>query len=302
MAQDCSTNKKNTGRPDCSANYGFAQGVILTPRDTEVATATAVKTEATWTALINAALSSRTFVINPELDNLQAIEPTSDDPVMEEGLNGVQFKVRDGNRRFKFTMANIPDCWKGGIRSLENSKWDAWLIMSNDYLRSWSPDGTKRRGFKCKLHGGNTAYAASGDETEKYTFYLDILDPERMGDDAVADEVTESTGDFYITDLNGIIDTDITEVSSTTSQVVVDVKTTCGENGVPDLVAADFVIYDNTGTEVSITTSVESSTVPGRYTISATLTAGTYTVNLRNQPTMTTKGYESNAALSFTTS
>lgn len=301
MAQDCSTTKKNTGRPDCEANYGFVQGVILSPRGTQIATKTLVQTEATWTALFNAALSGRSFPINPSLNYLQAIEPTNDDPVFEEGLNGAQFKVRDGNRRFKFVFGNIPDSWKDGPRSLENSLWDAWLIMSNDYIRSYTPDGTKRQGFKAKVHGGNTTFAANSNEIEKYTFYVDILDPSKMGDLAVADECTETTGDFFATDLDGLIDCDITVVSQTTAQVIIDVKTENGETGVPDLVTADFVILNSAGAEVSLT-AAESATIPGRYTLTATLTAGTYSVNLRNQPAMTTKGYESNAAVSFTTS
>lgn len=306
MSQDCSTTKKNTGRPDCSAKYGFPVGVILTPRGTQIADAATVKTEATWTALINAALSTRSFPINTDLDNLKALEPLNDDPVFVEGLNGAQFKTRDGNRRLKFIYADMPDCWLDGPGSLENSKWDAWLIMSNDYIRSWNPSGTIRQGYKCKVHSGNRIFAANGDETEDYDFYIDFLDPKKLRTSPLADECTETTGDFFATDLDGIINCDITEVSTTgETAVTIDVKTECGENGVPDLDDTeddDFVILDNTGTPVAITTTTESTTIPGRYVVVAVLTAGTYTINLRNQPAMVVKGYESNAALSFTTS
>lgn len=304
--QNCSTTKINTGRPDCSAKYGFPVGGILTPRGTQIATKTLVQTESTWTALFNAALSTRTFPVITGLDNLKSFEPTNDDPVFVEGLNGVQFKARDGNRRLKFIYADMPDCWLDGPGSLENSKWDVWLIMSNDYIRSWTPDGTIRQGYKCKVHAGNRIFAANGDETEDYDFYIDFLDPKKLRTAPRADECTETTGDFFATELDGIINVDITEVSTTgETAVTIDVKTECGENGVPDLDAGpddDFVILDSGGSEVAISASTESTTVPGRYVVEATLTAATFTINLRNQPAMTVKGYESNAALSFTTS
>ncbi len=301
MAQDCSTTKKNTGAPDCSAKYGFPVGGILTPRGTQIATKVLVQTEATWTALTNAALSTRSFPINPGLDNLKAVEPTNDDPVFVEGLNGTQFKARDGNRRLKFIYSDMPDCWLDGPGSLENSKWDIWLIMSNDYIRSWSPDGTNRQGYKCKVHAGNRILAANGEETEDYDFYIDLIDPSKLRTAPKADECTESTGDFYATELDGLIDCDITEVTVTsTTSVTIDVKTECGENGVPGLVTADFVILSSALVDTTLT-AAESATVPGRYVLTATMAAGTWTANLRNQPTMTTKGYESNSALTFTT-
>lgn len=300
---DCNADLLNTSKPGCDQRVGVTIGLMIVPPGFEYTNEAALLALTNTTAILNAAVDSRGFVINPGLPYLLPLEPTNDDPVLTDGLNGVRIFNRDGNRRLKFNYTNMPECWKKNVRSYVGKNWEAFLITAFNYVRGYTPDGTKIRGFSARIHPGNTQFAGDGDTPEGFDLHIDFSDPNQIGSKGVAVLATETTGDFFAIDLDGIVNCNLSEVSTTgETAVTVDVKTDCGNSGVPNLVLADFLVLDSGGTPVVPSDVSEDANTPGRYVITATLTAGTYTVALAGQPTMTTKYFESLAALSFTTS
>lgn len=300
---ECNADLLNTSKPGCDQNVGVTIGLMAAPVAFEFATQAALLALTNWTAVLNLALEARAFVINPGLAYLLPLEPTNDDPVLTDGLNGIRIFTRDGNRRLKFNYANMPECWKKNVRSYVGRDFEVFLITAKNYVRGYTPDGTKIRGFSARIHPGNTQFAADGDTPEGFDLHIDFSNPNQIGSKGVAVLATETTGDFFAVDIDGIVNCNVTEVSTTgETAVTVDVKTDCGNSGVPNLVLADFIVLTSGGVPVVPSDVTESGTIPGRYVVTAALPAGTFTLALAGQPAMTTKYLESLAALSFTTS
>ena len=294
---DCSTNLLNSGGADCAFDPGAVIGYVLTPVDYEIESIVTANLEATWTSLINLAEGSRGFPVIYD-GYLQAIAPTDDDPVFEDGLYGVRSKARDGNKRNTMTYFNLSPCITKAMKSYDNQIFRAFEITNNGYWLGYSSDGTKAQGFKVKFfakHGQKPADDATG---WKQTYYVDYVDPNEFDKNVIFGKPTA----FDIKELEGIKNVYFTEDSSGTSAIVVDVKGNCDNVGVSGLVTADFVLtLDSTGAEVTVTVT-ESSTTLGRYSLAGTFAEAAHTLNLRQQPTMTTKGYESAGSIAITPS
>ncbi len=108
----------------------------------------------------------------------------------------------------------------------------------------------------------------------------------------------------FMNQVNGLLDATVTVLEQTASDVTVQVVSTATGKGVSGLDATpgdDFVITDDAGDTVSITGTVEDAATPGKYVLSATLTANTYEVDLLAPASMETDGWESTGSAEFTT-
>lgn len=303
MSLDCNASLSNVSTPDCNVKFGPVVGYILVPVGTEIADVATAKTLSTWTTLINAIEGSRAYVINMEAGRfLNGTTPSQDEPVYEDtAFGGVRTPIRDGNKRNVLMFKNLPVCMIKALRSLNNQRWEAFELTKNGYIRGYSPDGTKLQGFKILYHAGNEALPESADVGYAFSVYVDYYKPEQWDDSGIWALPTA----FDIEDLEGIIDVELTEVSSATSSIVVDVKTKCGGVGVSGLVAGDFYAYQQDGGgDESIASISESTTVAGRYTLTptASFSAEALYVKTKDQPDATTKGYETPTPLSTTPS
>ena len=106
--------------------------------------------------------------------------------------------------------------------------------------------------------------------------------------------------------VEGLLDVTVTVSESSTSSVKVLITSTATGKGVKglstDTTDLDFEILDDASSSVSIDAISESDATDGLYTLTATLAAGTYTVDLLDTSEMETDGYDSTGAAEFTTS
>lgn len=292
----CSTGFANITNTGCEANYGQVVGVWLDEDSAGVTYANALL-EATWTTKINAARGARMFVINPT----RAIDATRDfeDDVFLEGNTALRKKVRDGKIKFTFEYVGLTLCQANNLKTFDGGDLYAYFITANDVIMG-GDSGTNLTPVQVETFVSNPIPQENSDDEWRVKFYVDIIPTKDYFKYAAS--AIDAAVPWNPSQTVGIKDLTLAEVSSSTSQVVVSVTGTCN---IADLITdlsttadQDFIIKDSTGATVSQSSITRSG---NEYTILATLTTGTYTITLVNQPGMTTKGYEASNTLTFTT-
>ena len=297
---DFNASLTNVANPRGVFNKGVLRGIILVPKDATIATKALAGTIATFTTGINLAEGSRWYVINftKGCTNFGAT-PSQDEPVAEDTMfGGIRTFVRDGNKRTIVTLNSLTDTTKAAIRSLNGKIWEM-LEIYDDYIRGRTILGTIVEGFHVTFHAGNEDPSGGGDTTDKFNLYIDYTIPGEADDHGITCPLV----DFETEDLDGIENVYITEVSASTTAIVVDVKTIVGDIPFTDLVDADFILaITSTGVVVAHSGTAESTTVEGRYTISGTFTEVAHTLKTADQPDATTKNVETPTAGTVTPS
>jgi hypothetical protein len=289
----CGTNTANTGRGQCVDPFAVAHKIILVPQGTEIDTEANAKLQATWITLINESKNERGYV----LPRIFRIEPAQDDPIYEAGAKGMQEFVREGKKTVKYSLENIPLCEHKKLRTLNNQRWAMFVITDNGSIRGKSIDGTKFLPVPLNLFRVENRKESDGEAMERTMVMIEWQNPNDWDDYGVY--VTPTA--FDPRELNGILDVTIGAASAiSVAGFTFSVAGACDSVAIEGLVAGDFTLLDSTGATVSITSVTESATVAGTYVLAATLSAGTYSFNMKQQPGMTTNGYESTGAISVT--
>jgi len=286
----CISNWANVSQELCSKAYGPVKSILLLKSLSEIDTmATDAITESTYTTLINSASADRMYVFNgyreSEWEN-------GEDTINEDSFGG-KLKMVTGNRSMTGYFWEPTREKIRSLKTFDGSEAYVFLVTQNGYILGASSDGTKFTPMKVQVWIPGEIAPNNRSENWRQGFVLDFKEP-----DDINTYVVKPTA-FDANDLDGIVDVDLAASSPTTSEVKVTVTGEADGREVSGLVADDFTLLDNAGDSVSISGVTSSGNV---YTVSATMTSGDYTINLLNQPSMTTKGYESTEAESFTVS
>lgn len=293
----CNTGGANSGMPKCRGNYGRDAYFMLVPPGTEIDTEAAALLQATYLAMIKADESTRAY----PLPKFFRYEPTSDEHAYTEGDFNDKYSIKEGSPDGMASYINIPICFAKKLRTFNNQDWDAYVFTDKGYLRGWSQDETKFLPFSIFLHveedieatkeeGRLTPVRIYKNEPYQWNEYGVVLNPIK---DALA------TWDPRL--LTGLLDANVTIVSSSDTTLVINVKTDCDLTGVTGLVKEDFLLQDDTPSVEAIVTSVESTSIAGQYTLDVTtLSADDYTLNLKEPADMTTAGYQGGSDATFT--
>jgi hypothetical protein len=291
----CSTGGANTHTPKCQGNYGRDIFPIIVPATFSIATESTAMTAAAWTAPIKAALTSRIY----PFPKFFKFAPSQAEYVYAQSDFGDQSPVRPGYPSGIAHYQNLSPCFRRKLAAFNDQDWRVYWVTEFGYIRGKSTDGIKFEPFKLFYNVENDMPAV-GDEprlTPIRIFNKDVSEWNEYG------AVIKPTA-FDARELAGLLDVMVTVFTSAASLIVVDVQAACSDTAIAGLVVADFVVYDSILASKAITSATESTTIPGRYSLAMTapLGAATYTVNLKTPANMTTLGYESDAAASFTIS
>lgn len=162
-----------------------------------------------------------------------------------------------------------------------------------------SPDGTKFKGLYVKnIRVGKPFLPDTKDDVMRIGITFEFSNLEEYTEDIAAIKVD------FADELNGLLDVTVAYVSSNVAKTehTITVTKVCDGSAVSGLVTADFLLTDDTPTAESFT-AAESSTVLGTYVLTTSaLGADGYIVNLNIPSVMTTDGYESTGAATFTIS
>ncbi len=289
LTTSCSQDAGNTGLQSCVGSLRRDERIWLVPLGYSVSTKTLAETETTWDDLFNAVKGSRGYPI-PAIFNAE-FEQGED--TYEEGWDNKQDFASEGLDTVTYTLEKMSLYNASQIRKLNGISWAVYRIPADgNTIVGWSDgDGTFKPEDVLSLRFGKRTYA-DGEVIERVPVKITFKDPSQRNDFPA----TVSTS-WNTLELNGIKDLQVAASAPTTAQVTL---TLTGFDGVPHegAVLGDFVIYDNTGTSVSVSAITETSA--GVYDVEAVMTAGDYTGGLLAQPNATTKYFETPTLASFT--
>lgn len=289
----CTGSIENLGKCDCNQIITTPEYLAFTTAAFEFATRTAAETQANWQTGIQA---KSVFPLGQVLE--QASSDTEDGTFTS--ANGHVTIPTSKGKWVKTYFFQHTVFLMRKLNSLNGKSGRLILFDGAGNGLGTTPDGTKFKGIYVKnIRVGKPMLPDTKDDVMRIgvTFEFSNLDE-------YTSEFAAISVDFA-DELNGLLDATVTYVSSNVAKTehTVTVAKLCDGSAVTGLVAADFTISDDTPTVESIVSVAESSTVPGTYVITtAALGADNYTVNLVAPSAMTTDGYESTGAASFTIS
>ncbi len=288
---NCASNFGNTGVPLCYEDFGLDRKLILVPPGSEFATSAEPIVLANWTTNINATTSDRWYPYPANVD----IEDNSEDDVFEESALSTDF-VKDGKKRLRYKLEAIPLGLHQQLRTHNSGKWSCFIATDEGYIKGRTVAGTKFESIPCTLLHVEKQTSVTGDALQR-TYVVLEFDASDWDDRGAW---VKPTAFDPVSDLNGILDVEVYEVTSLTTDITFGVKGLYDSQEITGLGYADLVLDATLASEDDGTITDNSD---GTYTLTATappFTTGARTITLANQPSMTTKGYEASNTLSIT--
>lgn len=286
---NCASRKKNTGVSKLCQDLGAIRKFILVPRGWTIPEADA-RDIAKWEAAIHAELGARIYpfpVIHEHTDN-------SEDLVMDEGPLGSIF-VRDGKINWQFLIESSRYKHEA-LKTHSLQKYDIILVDTENRLHgvvaaNGELGGGKLQQFvvgRLMINDG----AASATKSQITMIFADSNEWETR-------PAVVAGLEWSATDLEGLTDIYLSDAVATTAGVTVMATDKSGNpfNGEKGDTFSDFVIKDADGVVQTISAITSEG---GENILTATLTAGKYTVDLSAPKDMETKGYASAGAVTVT--
>jgi hypothetical protein len=270
-------------------------GIIICPRGTSIATQTLAETEATWTTLINSARAARVY----PFPKWNKFESPVEDTIFFEG-DVERLAIREGNVRMTATYISLDDCRLKAFRSFNGGEWSAYFITEKGFIFGKSSNGTLFEPFDIKLHTANQNWPATGKDPYMTKVFIDLLYPEDWTDRGISALPTA----FDARNMEGLTDCILTtsepSAAGASATFKLTVTTACEGAAVTGLVATDILLkIMSSSVNAPIATAVDTLS-NGVYLITCNTTAVAHTVYFKNQPAMTTKGYEDQLTASVT--
>lgn len=288
----CAGGISNLGRCDCNQIITAPEYLVFTTGEFEFATKAAAIVQANWQSGIQ---SKQVFPLGQVLEQASA---DTEDGTYSSANGHVTIPTSKGKWvKTYFVQATAFLIRK--LYTLNGKSGRLFLTDGQGNTLCTTPDETKIQGLYVKnIRVGKPMLPDTKDDILRVgiTFEFSNLD-EYTKDLAVI------TVDFA-DELNALLDATVTYVSSNVGKTehTITVAKVCDGSAVSGLVTADFLLTDDTPSAESFT-AAESGTVPGTYVLTTSaLGADNYIVNLNIPSVMTTDGYESTGAATFTLS
>lgn len=289
MAAQCSTDKDNLALSKCNKLPKLIKGMIETPpafsfAPADFATAAAFKT-ALQALLIEDAQEDRGYL----WPFFFTAENQSEETVFQETPLGRRV-VRDGQYRFNFAISeNI--CLHKAMFSHRTTQGRVFLIDSdNQILGTLDTDGNFLGFTISMIHTGKFAFN-DGSVVTTSPIYVDLLDNSELDRDG---EILSGDIGKVINQVIRLADAELEIVGTpSATTIVVDVFAECDGTEITGLAVDDFVLTDDdNGATHAISSAVESTTVPGRYTLTGVSFEDSH-LNLDSPSSLSIVGYES---------
>jgi hypothetical protein len=228
-----------------------------------------------WSTLTNNADASKRWFPLPQFEN---VELPKAETKFEEANSGRMVFLRQGKRSFAGELW-AEDSTPTFLGKLQNNRcvdFGVYIIDVNGNLI-----GSKQNGALYPIPVDNPSFDpkfmfATDSTTQKIMVAFDF---DRLFDESTMYMITASEAGVDFNTLNGMLDVNLTNISSTATTRVfsaaLDYGTALNPIKFTGGVAADFSLYNNTaGAIVPITSIVENAGIAGQYT----LTAGAFVV------------------------
>lgn len=278
----CLVTKTNLGVTKCTLLPQLIKGMIETPVGFKFTAANAISSTF-WQAAILAASGVRVY----KWAQFVGFRDISEAPVYEENALA-SLKVRDGRYQFE---ADIKQdlCYHRAMYSHRANNGRLVFIDLENNILATKLDATNYAGMNILQLDTHKLKISDGQVSTKSPIRIVLADNREIDKSG---ELFD--GSSWVNSVLPLSDVTITQITGTTTKIVVSVTVTCDGTPVNGLVAADFVVLKADGTSQTVSTVTE---VNGVYTINITGTAVTGTVNLISAATLSVPGYEAAATI-----
>ncbi len=265
MAAQCNTDKDNLALSKCNKLPKLIKGMIETPADFSFAPADfadAASFKTALQALLVDAAEDRGYL----WPFFFTFENNSQETTFQETPLGRRVVI-DGQYRFNFGISeNI--CLHKAMFSHRTSQGRVFLIDSdNQILGTLDTDGNFLGFTISMIHTGKFAFN-DGSVVTTSPIYVDLLDNTELDRDG---EILSGDIGKVINQVIRLADAELAIVGTpSATTIVVDVYAECDGTPISGLVTGDFTLTDDDNGASHAFTAAESSTVPGRYTLTGT--------------------------------
>lgn len=296
----CDVAVKHLGLPGCTDQIGIPKRLIFVPTYKDsgalnyIDTTTFGFTQTDWDGLqYNTDSSARYFPL--PLD-IESVEMKREESVYNTYPSGLKKFVRDGARSFMGILPSIAQQIIGKLKSKGCSKHSVFIVDNNGALVG--VEKTIGKLYPMQLSDNSlSAIFDFATDTKNNEVIVKFEFAQNVADEQLSMIPASTVGIDLFTSFNGKIDTNIAQVGTgTTTVIVVDIYTDYGtaktKIPVEGLVAADLSLYNVTDSATTTISSLaESTTVPGRYTITVTAQTNTDIERLSLASTTAAKPY-----------
>tara|TARA_R110002074_G_scaffold93165_1_gene203576 strand:+ start:7393 stop:8262 length:870 start_codon:yes stop_codon:yes gene_type:complete len=262
IADSCANNTKNISNTNCEFNQRLPEKYLVAKSSTVVIPIGSTK------AQVKALITSGDLFVFPIIDGVNSDNtPDINVETNEFGKSFVADKTLNTAINYKISTS---ECMMRSLQTWDGVSVYAWMVdvdggISGDLVDDINLKGTKSKFFfrRPKVRTANTG------EFKASMVYL-----------ADNDQVDQRMSTDFMSDLDGIIDLDVTVVSSASGSVVIKALAGCNGSEVDGLTASELVIKNAAGVLQTADTFVDNANGTYTFTYGTPLVAGTYTPNL----------------------
>jgi hypothetical protein len=264
----CNSGLSNTGQPNCITLQSVTSRLILVPlKDaTGALNKVSLTTNPTWASLFTELDATKRWYPLPVFEN---VEMAKADSTFEEAPSGRKVFIKSGKRSFAGELWSQTPTFLAKLQSNRCSDFGFYIVDVNGSLvgskvgTDLYPIPVDNESFEAKL------MFATDSSIQKIMLSFDWY---RLFDESTLWLVTQSDANFDFNNVDGLLDVNLTKVSSTATSIVVTAKLDYGSGAnqiaVKGLVLANFALTNGTtGAVIAISAVAESTAVEGQYTL-----------------------------------
>ena len=291
----CNSGLSNTGQPNCITIQSVTSKLILVPLKDSTGALNSVDLTSlpTWASKFNELDATKRWFPLPVFES---VELAKADSTFEEAPSGRKVFIKQGKRSFSGELWSQTPTFLGKLQGNRCSDFGFYIVDVNGSLVGSKvgnllyPIPVDNESFEAKL------MFATDSTIQKIMVSFDWY---RLFDESTMWLITQSEANYDFNSADGILDANLTKVSSTATSIVVNAKLDYGTGNNPiavkGLVLANFALANaTTGNTINISAVVESTTVEGQYTLTIANTVVGTSVKLK---VLSTSNYE--GALTF---
>lgn len=286
----CNSGLSNTGQPNCITLQSVTSRLILVPLkdSTGALNKVSLTTFPTWASKFTELDATKRWYPLPVFEN---VEMAKADSTFEEAPSGRKVFIKSGKRSFAGELWSQTSTFLSKLESNRCSDFGFYIVDVNGSLVGSKvgddlyPIPVDNESFEAKL------MFATDSTIQKIMLSFDWY---RLFDESTLWLITQTEANFDFNNADGLLDVNLTKVSSTSTQLVVTAKLDYGTGSNPiavkGLLLANFELSNaTTGTSISISAVTESTSIDGQYTLTIANTPVGTSVKLK---VLSTSNYE----------
>lgn len=278
----CNSGLSNTGQPNCITLQSVTSRLILVPLKDSTGALNKVSLTASnnWSTFFYQSDATKRWYPLPVFEN---VEMAKADSTFEEAPSGRKVFIKSGKRSFAGELWSQTPTFLAKLQSNRCSDFGFYIVDVNGSLvgskvgTDLYPIPVDNESFEAKL------MFATDSSIQKIMLSFDWY---RLFDESTLWLLTQSEANYDFNSADGLLDVNLTKVSSSATQIIVKGNLDYGTGNnlitVKGLTSINFTLINNvTGLPITISSVAENTSIEGQYTLTIPNTAGNPSVTLK---------------------